>query len=132
RRWLRSRVRARPRTTHGTADRAPVQHRASSRHLAAHHRQLRCRLLHHVRLQLDRRTDSVHRSALCRQSHLGYDRSLPTTVPTRRIPLAAVRDAATAVYAAAVRTPLVRVELPAAPGIASPDLYLKLEVLQPI
>ena len=46
----------------------------------------------------------------------------------RRIPLAAIRDAAGAVYDAAVRTPLVRlyVDPPA------PELYLKLEVLQPI
>ena len=57
---------------------------------------------------------------------------MPITVPTRRIPLAAVRDAATAVYAAAIRTPLVRMELPNGPGTAIPDLYLKLEVLQPI
>jgi threonine dehydratase len=57
---------------------------------------------------------------------------LPIAVPTRRIPLAAVRDAASAIYAAAVRTPLVRAELPASPGVATPDLYLKLEVLQPI
>jgi threonine dehydratase len=58
---------------------------------------------------------------------------LPTTAPSRNISLAAVRDAAAAVYAAAIRTPLVRVEPlgPAAAG-ASPDLYLKLEVLQPI
>lgn len=57
---------------------------------------------------------------------------MPIAVPTRRIPLAAVRDAASAIYAAAVRTPLVRAELPASPGVATPDLYLKLEVLQPI
>jgi len=51
------------------------------------------------------------------------------TVSSRQIPLAAIREAATAVYAAAARTPLVRVEL----GNDSPiDLYLKLEVLQPI
>ena len=43
-----------------------------------------------------------------------------------------MRDAATAVYAAAIRTPLVRMELPNGPGTAIPDLYLKLEVLQPI
>ena len=53
---------------------------------------------------------------------------MSTTVSGRHIPLAAIRDAATAVYRAAVRTPLVRVELPA----GSPELYLKLEVLQPI
>jgi len=51
---------------------------------------------------------------------------MPITLPRRHIPLAAVRDAATAVYGAAIRTPLVRVELP------DIDLYLKLEVLQPI
>jgi threonine dehydratase len=43
-----------------------------------------------------------------------------------------VRDAATAVYTAAIRTPLVRVELPTRAGASTPDLYLKLEVLQPI
>ena len=57
---------------------------------------------------------------------------MPIAVPTRRIPLTAVRDAATAIYAAAVRTPLVRVELPIAPGRPAPELYLKLELLQPI
>jgi threonine dehydratase len=51
----------------------------------------------------------------------------------RHIPLAAVEDAATAVYAAAVRTPLVRLDLPfAPPGAARPEVYLKLECLQPI
>ncbi len=56
---------------------------------------------------------------------------MPSVVPDRRVPLAAVRDAATAVYAAAVRTPLVRVDLS---GYDTPlrALYLKLEVLQPI
>jgi threonine dehydratase len=53
---------------------------------------------------------------------------LPITVPDRQIPLAAVREAARAVYDAAVRTPLVR--LPLDPP--APELYLKLEVLQPI
>ena len=52
---------------------------------------------------------------------------LPSTISGRHIPLAAIQDAATAVYGAAVRTPLVRVELP-----DGPDLYLKLETLQPI
>jgi threonine dehydratase len=53
------------------------------------------------------------------------------TVSERRIPLSAMRDAAGAVYSAAVRTPLIRVELPpeAAAGL---ELFLKLEVLQPI
>jgi threonine dehydratase len=51
----------------------------------------------------------------------------------RHIPLAAVEDAAGAVYAAAVRTPLVRLELPFADDAAPrPEVYLKLESLQPI
>jgi len=60
---------------------------------------------------------------------------LPTTAPSRIISLAAVREAAAAIYAAAIRTPLVRVEPRgpmAADGDRAPDLYLKLEVLQPI
>jgi threonine dehydratase len=52
---------------------------------------------------------------------------LPTTAPERAIPIAAIRDAAAAVYSAAIRTPLVRLELP-----DGPELYLKLEMLQPI
>ena len=50
---------------------------------------------------------------------------------SRRIPLSAIRDAAQFVYQAAVRTPLVRLDLA---GIDSPltELYLKLENLQPI
>ena len=55
---------------------------------------------------------------------------MPITVPSRHIPLAAIREAAAAIYGAAVRTPLVRVELPSVPS--GVDLYLKLEVLQPI
>ena len=51
-------------------------------------------------------------------------------MPDRRIPLAAVRDAASAIYAAAIRTPLVRLEVPDATDDA--ELYLKLEALQPI
>jgi threonine dehydratase len=48
----------------------------------------------------------------------------------RTIPIEAIRDAATAVYGGAIRTPLIRVEMP----VGAPDLqlYLKLEVLQPI
>src|SRR4029453_18167053 len=53
--------------------------------------------------------------------------ALSTTAPQRAIPLADIRDAATAVYRAAIRTPLVRIELP-----DGPELYLKLETLQPI
>src|SRR5499427_6667979 len=52
------------------------------------------------------------------------------TTKTRDIPLDAIRDAAKFVYGAAIRTPLVRVAVPDAPdGL---DLYLKLELLQPI
>ncbi len=51
------------------------------------------------------------------------------TATTRAIPIEAVRDAARFVYRAAVRTPLVRVDLPDAP--AGIELYLKLETLQP-
>lgn len=49
---------------------------------------------------------------------------MPTTVSGRHIPLSAVRDAAAAIYAAAIRTPLVR--------LPDTDVYLKLELLQPI
>ena len=57
---------------------------------------------------------------------------LPITVPERHIPLPAIRDAATAIYDAAVRTPLVRVDLRDRGVDRDVDLYLKLEVLQPI
>jgi threonine dehydratase len=51
----------------------------------------------------------------------------------RHISLAAVEDAASAVYAAAVRTPLVRLDLPfPQAGVTRPEVYLKLECLQPI
>src|SRR2546430_6543778 len=49
---------------------------------------------------------------------------------TRQISIDAIRDAAAFVYRAAIRTPLIRVDIPSAP--AGLDLYLKLEVLQPI
>jgi threonine dehydratase len=49
---------------------------------------------------------------------------LTTTVSGRQIPLSAIRDAATAVYDAALRTPLVRLQ--------DTEIYLKLETLQPI
>ena len=49
----------------------------------------------------------------------------------REISLAAIEGAAKCVYDAAIRTPLVRFELPAAKGV-SPEIYLKLEALQPI
>ena len=51
-------------------------------------------------------------------------------VNTRDISLDTIREAAPAVYRAAVRTPLVRLELPRRePG---PEVFLKLETLQPI
>ena len=54
---------------------------------------------------------------------------------TRHISLDAIRDASSAVYAVAVRTPLVRLPVPddTALGRSSgAELYLKLETLQPI
>jgi threonine dehydratase len=48
----------------------------------------------------------------------------------RAISIDAIREAATAVYGGAIRTPLVRVDMPT--GAASLQLFLKLEVLQPI
>jgi threonine dehydratase len=42
-----------------------------------------------------------------------------------------VRDATTTVYRAAIRTPLVRLEVPGTPT-AGPEIFLKLETLQPI
>ena len=50
---------------------------------------------------------------------------------TRRISLDTVRDATTTVYRAAIRTPLVRLEVPGTPT-AGPEIFLKLETLQPI
>jgi threonine dehydratase len=55
---------------------------------------------------------------------------LSIAVPSRHIPLSDLLDAARAIYDAAVRTPLVRIELDA--GAPIRELYLKLEVLQPI
>ena len=49
---------------------------------------------------------------------------------SRRISLDTIRDAATHVYTAAVRTPLVRLDLPSDKG--TPEIFLKLETLQPI
>jgi threonine dehydratase len=49
----------------------------------------------------------------------------------RRIPLAAIREAADFVYQAAIRTPLVRLDLPFSES-GSAEIYLKLESLQPI
>src|SRR5205823_5610288 len=52
----------------------------------------------------------------------------------RRIPLSAIRDAADAIYPVARRTPLVRLELPESllARLAGSEVYLKLELLQPI
>jgi threonine dehydratase len=53
----------------------------------------------------------------------------------RRISIATIRDAATRVYEAAIRTPLVRVDLPAGTGDGADrpqEVYLKLETLQPV
>jgi threonine dehydratase len=65
---------------------------------------------------------------LCRGD---YDSHLQMTVASRRVPLAAIRDAADAIEGVAVRTPLIRID-----GLdgqaARSDLYLKLELLQPI
>jgi threonine dehydratase len=52
-------------------------------------------------------------------------------VPAHHIDLAAVRDAAATVYEAAIRTPLVCLEI-ADLGLPIDRLYLKLETLQPI
>jgi threonine dehydratase len=49
----------------------------------------------------------------------------------RSIPFAAIQDAARTVYSAAIRTPLLRVELTGGES-PLPELYLKLEALQPI
>ena len=50
----------------------------------------------------------------------------------RQIPLDAITDAARHVYKAAVRTPLIKLELPFTNGEPRPEVYLKLESLQPI
>jgi threonine dehydratase len=52
----------------------------------------------------------------------------------REIPLRAVREAAAAIYDLAIRTPLIRLQLPAvlADNLAGSEIFLKLETLQPI
>jgi threonine dehydratase len=55
---------------------------------------------------------------------------LSIAVPSRHIRLSDIRDAAAAVYHAAVRTPLIRIETEGEGPL--PVLYLKLELLQPI
>jgi len=49
----------------------------------------------------------------------------------REIPITAIEDARRHVYEAAIRTPLVRLDLPFA-GSDGPEIFLKLEALQPI
>ncbi len=53
------------------------------------------------------------------------------SLAVRHIPRSAISEAATAVYRAAIRTPLVRVDLSDLPACI-PEVYLKLELLQPI
>jgi threonine dehydratase len=52
----------------------------------------------------------------------------------RQIPLRDIRTAASAIYGLAVRTPLIRLELPdrIAARLAGSEIFLKLETLQPI
>ena len=51
----------------------------------------------------------------------------------REIPLSDIQAAARGVYDLVVRTPLIRLELPEAPGVsAATEIFLKLETLQPI
>ena len=84
-------------------------------------------------LSLRAKRSNLFDSQLTLRTRRDYDAAaLSFTVRSRHIPLAAVRDAATAVYRAAIRTPLVRIEVPDRPGVAVPEVYLKLEVLQPI
>jgi threonine dehydratase len=57
---------------------------------------------------------------------------LSTALDSRHISLSAIRDAAAFVYEAAIRTPLVRVDLDGRSPAGLDAVYLKLEVLQPI
>src|SRR5688572_33045303 len=50
----------------------------------------------------------------------------------REIPLSAIHLAAQSVYQAAIRTPLVRLDLPFGGLGSTPQVFLKLESLQPI
>ena len=50
--------------------------------------------------------------------------------PMRQIDIDTIREAARSIYAAAIRTPLVRLDLPGGPN--ETEIYLKLETLQPI
>src|SRR4029453_689092 len=67
------------------------------------------------------------------ESHFIAGRMIRFSGRMRQISLDAITDAARHVYKAAVRTPLVKLDLPfAAGGAAAPEVYLKLESLQPI
>jgi len=60
---------------------------------------------------------------------MNYDSvGLPIVVPGRQVPLTAIRDAARSIYRAAIRTPLIRLPI----DTDAFEVYLKLEVLQPI
>lgn len=50
----------------------------------------------------------------------------------REIALSAIEEARRSIYDAAVRTPLVRLDLPLDASSSAPEIYLKLESLQPI
>src|SRR5262245_19182312 len=65
-------------------------------------------------------------AGLCRRASI-------FSLPTRRIPLAAIQDAAGAVYPVVRRTPLVPLDIgvPTA-ALQGCKLYAKLEMLQPI
>lgn len=52
--------------------------------------------------------------------------------PTRAISLSTIREAAGVIYDVAVRTPLVRLELPRAVHADGPEIFVKLETLQPV
>ena len=61
-----------------------------------------------------------------------HPKLLAPNAPARYIPLSSIRDAAGAVYDAAIRTPLIRVDLQPTGSRGPAELYLKLEALQPI
>jgi threonine dehydratase len=60
------------------------------------------------------------------------DYDCPLHHTTRAISLATIRRAAASIYDVAVRTPLVRLNVPGAPTPGQPEIFLKLETLQPI
>src|SRR5688572_7450979 len=67
------------------------------------------------------------------ETHFIAGRMIRFSGRMRQISLDAITDAAKHVYQAAVRTPLIKLDLPFPSGGApAPDVYLKLESLQPI